>query len=141
MNAFMNTLKYNLQRALQGRYGVDELSRFLSITGLLALFLSSLSSKLSFLYLLALLLIIWSSYRSFSKNHAKRFTERAKFLKMSKPITAQYALHKRKWQDRKTHKYYGCPGCKTQVRIRKPEKHHNITITCPRCTTTFKKRI
>lgn len=141
MNAFMNTLKYNLQRALQGRYGVDELSRFLSITGLLALFLSSLSSTLSFLYLLALLLITWSFYRSFSKNYAKRFAERAQYLKLSKPMIQQWSLLKRKWQDRKTHKYYGCPGCKTQVRIKKPEMHHNITITCPRCSTTFKKRI
>ena len=57
MNAFMNTLKYHLQRAFQGRYGVDELSRFLSITGLFTLFLSSFLPKLSFLYLVSLLLI------------------------------------------------------------------------------------
>ena len=51
-----------------------------------------------------------------------------------------FGLYKNIWRDRKTHKYYKCPGCAAFVRIRKPEKGRRILVTCPKCRQSFEKR-
>lgn len=64
-------MKEKFQRFMVGRYGFDDLSRiFLGIT--LALMVVSLFTKNQFLYLAALVILIYCYYRTFSRNIAKR---------------------------------------------------------------------
>lgn len=125
---------------MQGRYGMDELSYFLSTAGLVLCLLSILFRSLSILYLPALALMIWAWYRSFSKNIYKRQRERNRYLEIRQAIQRKITLVKNMWRDRKTHRYYKCPNCKAVVRIPKPPKGKNIEITCHRCHQSFNKR-
>lgn len=137
MKQWFQKFAYKVARWMQGRYGYDELSRFLSIGGIVLLLLSRFP-RLSMLYLPALAAIIWSSIRMYSKNIAKRQKERAWYLKQRSKITGAFSLTKRRWQDRKTHKYFKCQRCGASMRV--PKGKGKIKITCPKCgQETFKK--
>lgn len=139
MKRFFAQLGYKFNGFMQGRYGYDELSRCLSITGLLTMIVSGLP-YIHFLYIIAFAMLIWAWFRTLSRNIYKRQIERNKYLMVKNKLTQKFRLYKRIWKERKTHKYYKCPGCKTTVRIVKPEKGRTITITCPKCRQSFKKR-
>ncbi len=140
MKRFFENLGYKFQAFMQGRYGTDELSYFLSMASLVMLLLSCLIRPLGILYLPALALMTWSLYRSMSKNIYKRQKERTGYLEFRRKIEKKTALLKNMWRDRNTHRYYKCPHCKAIVRIPKPGKGRNIVITCHRCHGTFNKR-
>lgn len=146
MKKWLQKIKFNLQRFssdlqrhMQGRYGYDELSRFLSITGLILMLLFFLL-RINILYLIALALVIWSCFRSFSRNIYKRQAERYKYLNLRNKVLQKFRFYKNIWRDRKTHKYYKCPVCKSVVRITKPGKGKTIKIRCPKCGNNFEKR-
>mgnify|MGYP000590459502 CR=1 FL=1 len=65
---------------MYGRYGVDQLSRFMLVV-IFILCVLSLFIKGSFMSLLILVLIILTYYRMFSKNIYKRAAENEKYLK------------------------------------------------------------
>jgi len=139
MNNWLSNIRYRLRSAMQGRYGYDELSRFLNISGLVLLLLS-LVPYLRILYYAAFAVILWSWFRSLSKNIYKRQNERQKFLAIRNRVIKTIAFYRDAWRYRKTHKYYKCPHCKATVRIRKPEKGKKINIRCPKCNQAFVKR-
>lgn len=140
MKKYFNNLNYKIQGFMQGRYGNDELSRFISIIAFIFLLLACFIPKAGLLSFVGLLLFIWSWFRTLSKNTGKRRLERDKYLTIREKITQKFNLVKNKWRDRKTHRYYKCPNCKVTIRIPKPGKHKTIGITCPKCKKEFTKR-
>ncbi len=139
MKKLFSNIGYRIQQFMQGRYGFDELSRFLAIAGLILLLLSRVP-YLGIIYFLALFLLIWSWFRGFSKNTYKRQMERQKYLTVKNRIKQRLLLCRNIWRDRRTHKYYKCPHCKAIVRIGKPGKGRTITVNCPKCGQGFEKR-
>lgn len=139
MRRWLENISYKFQGFMQGRYGTDELSRLLCFSALAVVLLSYIP-VLRPLSILAWILLILSVFRSFSKNLYKRQQEREKYLKIKGKITSRFFTYKRMWKERKTHKYYKCPNCKTRVRIRKPPKGKNIMVHCTRCGNDFQKR-
>lgn len=139
MKKWFEKLAYSMQRFMYGRYGYDELSWFLSIAGIILLFLSLLP-YLRILYFVALAMLVWSWFRAFSKNIYNRQTERQKYLDIKSRARQKYRLYKNMWLERKTHKYYKCPHCKAVVRIIKPEGRKTISIQCPKCGGSFDKK-
>jgi hypothetical protein len=139
MKKWFSNLGYKLSGFMQGRYGYDELSRFLTITGLVMMIISSFS-YLHFLYFISVALLVWSWVRTFSRNIYKRQMERSKYLRIRNKLMQRFRLKKRIWQERKTHRYYKCPNCKSMVRITKPGRGKKIMITCPKCRQSFEKR-
>lgn len=139
MKKWLENIGYKMQQFMQGRYGNDELSRFLSITALVLLILS-LVPYMKILYFLSIILLIWSCFRSFSKNIYKRQTERQKYLQIKNRIKRKPLYYRNVWRDRKTHKYYKCPNCKAIARISKPGKGRTININCPKCGQGFSKK-
>ena len=137
MKQWFQKFAYKLAAWMQGRYGYDELSRFLTIGGLIVLIVSRLLGFFP-LYYIAFAAIIWSSIRMYSKNIAKRQKERAWYLKQKNKVAGVFSLTKRRWQDRKTHRYFRCPRCGTVMRV--PKGKGKIKITCPKCgQETYKK--
>ncbi len=128
-----------MQGFMQGRYGRDELSMALNIAAIICLILSFFRPLRFFIYI-ALVVIIWSITRSYSKNKAARVKELNAYYKLKNTVTGKIKLFKGMWRDRNTHLYCKCPNCKTVVRIKKPEKGKNILITCQRCKNSFEKR-
>jgi len=136
MRRFLNNLAARFRVFMQGRYGVDEFSRFLTITALV-LMLASGFGVLWFLYPIGAVLVIYALFRTLSKNTRKRLEERTKYLLISGKVKKRFALWKCMWRDRKTHRYYTCPACREKVRITKPGKWKTITITCAHCGRKF----
>jgi len=85
-----------------------------------------------------LAILIWCWFRILSRKTYKRSKENTTFLRMVFPITSRYRSLKKRFRDRKTHKYYRCPNCKQELRV--PKGKGEITITCPKCKTKFDKR-
>jgi flagellar biosynthesis component FlhA len=139
MKKWFLTLGYKLNRFIQGRYGFDELSRFLIIAGLILIIISCFP-YLHFLYILGFAIVVWAWVRTLSRNIYKRQMERNRYLGIKNRIAQRFRLYKNIWRDRKAHKFYTCPSCKTRVRITKPEKGKRIMVTCPKCRQRFGKR-
>lgn len=129
---FLSTIS-KIRQWIQGRYGYDQLSRFLFILTLALIVLSRIS-VLRFLYIPALLLLSWSCIRCYSTNHKRRRAEYAAYLR----IKSFFSLQKRKWSERKTHTYFKCSSCKKTLRI--PKRKGKMRITCPECGYVVEKR-
>ena len=76
-------MKEKLIRVMQGRYGVDQFSKFLLVLGLIAVVVSSVFvdniAGLVF-YILGWALVIYCYFRVFSRNIQKRYAENQAFL-------------------------------------------------------------
>ena len=137
MRRWLEKLNYTLGRWMYGRYGHDALSRFLVIASLVLAFLSCFP-YLGVLYLLAFILIVFSLFRTFSKNHEKRRRELAAYTRISSKVSGWFSRRKRQWKERKTHRYFKCKTCKTVMRV--PKGRGKIKISCPKCRAeTIKK--
>ena len=130
MKRFFENLRYRTAQWMQGRYGTDELSRSMSIAAAVLIILS-LFRKLSFLWFPGMALLIWSLFRTYSKNIDRRSAERGWYLGVRSKVEAFFSLQKRRWRDRKTHVYFKCPGCKKILRV--PRGKGTLKVRCPQC--------
>lgn len=110
-----------------GRYGSDKLNVHLLLLGAVMILLGALlGSKvpwLSWLSAAAYVPLIWSIFRTYSKNISARQRENAAYL--------NFFAHLRDRQ----HRYYRCPGCRQTVRV--PRGRGKINIRCPKCGAQF----
>lgn len=138
----MRKLMYKLQQFMMGRNGSDGLNMFLLFL-YMAIIIASLFVRNivahSILLGVALLVIIWNIFRTFSRNLYKRRKENAVFMGFFYRIKNFFVRGKRKWKERKTHKYKKCPACKAQLRL--PKKNCTIQVTCPKCGNKFKMKV
>ena len=121
---------------MYGRYGNDALTKFLLILALILMVISWIPS-LWWVYLLALGVMIWSLYRTFSRRFDKRRRELERYLKIQKPLVNFFKLSRNKWRDRKTHVYFKCKKCKAVLRV--PKGKGSIVVICTRCKDRIEK--
>ena len=128
-------------RFMQGRNGVDQLSRFTMgvafVSIILAIFAGSGSLIGSLLDTLGLLAIVYKYYRILSKDLSKRCQENQKYLQTTEKLRRRFLREKNMMQQRKTHHIYTCPGCGQKIRV--PRGKGKIEIDCPKCHTKFVK--
>jgi hypothetical protein len=129
-------LRSTIEKFMRGRYGFDNLGKFLNICSMLLIVMGLFLLPL-FSYL-AMLLLCLHMFRVLSYNYNKRAKENAIFVKLEYKAKGRIRLYKRKFQDRKTHRYYRCSSCKQSIRI--PKGKGKIEITCPKCFHRFEKR-
>ena len=125
-------MKEKFMRFMQGRYGVDQLSKALLVIGLISILLASFfrgSLVGTFFYYVGWFLIIYCYFRMFSKNVSKRYAENQAYLAKSYKIRCFFAKQKH---------IYKCPGCSQKIRI--PSGKGKIEICCPKCGTKFIKK-
>ena len=130
-------MRRKLEQFMQGRYGMDQFGRALFWATMICLILS-LFFRGSFLYILGIVLIVYSYFRMFSRNYAKRYAENQQYLQLTQGIRRKFATFKRDMAQRKTHHIYHCPNCKQKIRV--PRGKGQIIVTCPKCHTEFVKR-
>ena len=133
-------MKERLRKFMEGRYGADELNRFLTVCGWV---LSGIDSKValivgSVLVTLSWAALIYSLFRTFSKRTQERASENYKYFVCKNKVLGWFRRLKARWQDRKTHRYFRCPQCKATVRV--PRGKGKIRITCPKCKHQFVKK-
>lgn len=134
-------MKEKFIRFMQGRYGVDELSKFAMgaafVCVLLAIF-AGRSNMGALLDTLGLAAIIYTYFRIFSRNIQKRYEENQWFLARTAKLRLRFQKEKNLMAERKTNHIYTCPGCGQKIRI--PKGKGKIEIDCPKCHTKFVKR-
>ncbi|MCC8168098.1 MAG: hypothetical protein LIO37_01990 [Clostridiales bacterium] len=126
---------------MQGRYGMDELSRMESIAILVILVLTLIFSSTPF-YLIGMILwlalMVHMYFRMFSRNISKRSAENQKYLDATSGIRRSMNKNKVHRQQRDVWRYFKCPQCHQEVRV--PAKRGKICITCPKCRTEFVRK-
>ncbi|MBE5876587.1 MAG: hypothetical protein E7290_06840 [Lachnospiraceae bacterium] len=130
-------MREKLMRFMQGRYGVDELSRFLSIASLVLIVLELLTRRAIF-GALVWAIFIYIYFRMFSKNYMKRQQENQKFLTARYKWKTKWYNFKKDMRQRKDYHIYKCPQCGQKIRI--PRGKGKIAIRCPKCYIEFVKR-
>ena len=129
-------MKAWFQRFMSGRYGFDQLNGFLCILYLILVVLGAWLS--GFLYWLGLALLLWCYYRIFSRNIQKRYAENMKYLSLQNQAKDWLARQKLRFDQRKVYRYFKCPHCRQSIRV--PRGRGRISITCPKCGTSFIKK-
>ncbi len=129
-------MKEKLYRFMQGRYGSDQLNRFLMILVIICFVLSIFGLRP--FYLLGIMLLVYAYFRMLSRNLYKRSAENSAYLRYEYRAKQKFAKLKRDLKQRKTHHIYKCPSCKQKIRI--PRGKGKIEIRCPKCGQTFIKK-
>lgn len=130
-------VREKIQRFMIGRYGVDELNRFLmGVT--MVLIVVDLFVRSHVLYLLGAFCLILCYVRMLSKNVSKRFQENQKYLNLEFRVKERFRNLKFKAGQSRQYHIYKCPSCGQKIRI--PRGKGKISIHCPKCSTDFIKR-
>ncbi len=137
MRGFFQRISYSLQRLMMGRYGYDELSKFLLIAGVVFSVLSYFPD-LQLLYFISVILLVYSLFRIMSKNFDKRRCELEKYFAVKRKITGWFSSKKKRWSERKMHRFFKCKNCKTVLRV--PKGKGKIKISCPKCRSEIIKK-
>ncbi len=130
-------MKEKFYRFMQGRYGQDQFSRFLLILGLICLAVN-IFVRSSILYWVFWLLLIYTYFRMFSKNHAARYAENQRYLNATARFRYWFDQQKKLANERKYHHIYVCPKCRQKIRI--PKGKGKIMVRCPKCHHEFQRR-
>lgn len=130
----MNKFIDKVQRFLNGRYGPDELYRFLLIVCLIIIIVNMFVNSI-ILRVLELIVFGIALYRFLSKKKSKRSRENNKYLEVRDKIKKFFDYQKKKYNDRNTHMYKKCPKCKQKLRL--PLKKGIHTVKCPSCNDKF----
>ena len=154
MRNFFQRLSEGYRRFMVGRYGSDQLSRFLMFLSVVMLILNMIfRSRTPIFYFLVWALIIYSYFRMFSKNIEKLnwFRNRrssGKYYNSSASNRDSYQNYNQAYHNAQSgshtmrsdreHRIFRCPSCDQRVRV--PRGRGKIEITCPRCGQTFVKR-
>ena len=125
-----------LRRMMYGRYGADQLSWFLLIVYVALSILSGLP-HLDLLSWVAMLVLIWSFFRMFSRRYDRRRAENARFLAMAGPAIRWLKMRRTILRDR-DHRYFRCPNCGQYMRV--PRGKGRITVNCRSCGVSFEEK-
>ena len=154
-------LRERFQRFMSGRYGSDDLSRFLCTVCIVMIIINIFvtSGILSFI---ELALLVYCYYRMLSRNFQARYAENQKYLALRAKLPffknrrgggygnynqggyANYGQTKQKKSfaerraERQMYHIYKCPSCRQKIRV--PRGKGNIIVTCPRCRMEFRKK-
>ncbi len=138
----MGNFKNKVARFMYGRYGVDKLyiacMVFFIILSLCRLFILNTVVNM-ILSTLMLFIFIWMFFRVFSKKIYKRRREEAVYLSIMSKVTGPFKLAKRKFKERKTHKYIKCKQCRAKLRL--PRRKGTLSVICPKCKHEFKYKM
>jgi len=134
----MGNLKNKLTQFMYGRYGTDQL--YIALIGayfVLIVANTFISSTVIRIFMSAVLL--YTIFRTLSRNVYKRRMENEKFMKVWKPARAKGSLMIRRINEIKTHRFRKCPHCKKVLRLPRMKGKHIVKCLC--CNKEFELRI
>lgn len=130
-------MKRRFAEFMSGRYGADQLSKFMLGVCLVCL-LVNMFTGVQIVYLLALAILIICYFRMFSRDYARRSAENQKYLEMIGRVKSSFGRVRRRAEQSKDFHIYKCPSCGQKIRI--PRGKGKICITCPKCRHEFEKK-
>ncbi len=129
----MNRFQYKLAQFMMGRRGFDQLSRRLMILAIIFILLDFFVPG-SILTTLALVIIIYSYFRAFSRNLERRQAENNWYITFVESKLRSYRS-----RDYKHYRYFKCPSCGQTLRA--PKGRGKIRVTCSCCHSVFEKKV
>jgi ribosomal protein L37AE/L43A len=130
-------MREKMARFMAGRYGGDQLNRFIAIGGcvlfIAGMFVRGTASLV--MYCAAMGGLVWSYCRMFSRNIYKRRAENDKYLRIKQKLSSDLCLKKECWNQRRDYKFFTCPACHTKLRV--PKGKGKINIVCRKCGNSF----
>lgn len=123
-----------LRNFMIGRYGPDHLGVAMIMLSLVLSFTHTFT-RLSLILYIAYAIAALAFFRILSRNISKRRAENDKFIRYWWPIKTKVKLFFTTIKQRKTHKFYKCPGCRNTLRV--PRRKGTIQVTCPKCSEKF----
>lgn len=144
----MNRFGIWFSNVMRGRYGTDNLNRFLLIVAF-AVIVVDMFLRWRILDLITVALLIYVYCRMFSRNINARYRENQRFLQFTSKLRGQkgsfskggygYGSGGAGYARVKSHKILRCPGCGEKLRV--PKGAGKINISCPHCGTKFIKKV
>lgn len=125
----MNRFGMWFNNMMRGRYGTDNLNRFL-LTAAFIIIVIDIFLRWRILDLITVALLIYVYCRMFSRNINARYRENQKFL--------QFISRFRGRSTDAAHKILRCPAAEKAARSQGAGK---INISCPHCGTKFIKKV
>lgn len=126
-----------LRKFMEGRYGVDELNKFLLVVSIIISVIYNFT-KISILNIISLALLVFLFFRIFSKNINKRLEENRKFTNVVNPYRRKFNSKVNQLKNKKDYRYFDCPNCGKSLRV--PRGKGMIKITCPNCNTKITRK-
>ena len=120
-----------LQQFMYGRYGFDDLGKFLFKIYFILLIINILV-KSYVLTIIEFIIVVIVLYRFISKDIYKRSNENVKFRKIKKKLLKPFLNIKRNFKD-KDHVYKKCHYCKTTLKLPLPNKRGIKKVKCTNC--------
>ncbi len=143
-----NKIRNALARFLYGRYGADSLYNALFVVELILLFIGTVFNILGFvspvlsivsivLYILSFAVIVYTMFRFFSRNIAKRRRENDAWLRFKRRFkrTPKPKLP----PDTAEHIFRRCAHCASTLRLPRVAGKHEVK--CPRCGGKFSVKV
>ena len=130
-------MKERLYRFMAGRYGADQLSRFLSWLAL-ALIVLNLFLRSTVLWVLGIAALVVCYVRMFSKNFEKRRRENERYLQLKNKLTGAFRNWKDRQSQRRDYVFFRCPSCHAMLRV--PRGKGKIRVTCRKCGNAFERK-
>ena len=137
MRGWFSRMLERIRDRLSLAYGNDEINLVLNILSFI-LCLASFIPKLSFLFYIALAILIYTTYRALSKNIYKRQSELDRYLRLKNRASKKIQFYKLVFKERKDYVYFKCPKCKAILRV--PRHRGEIVVTCRECGEKFDKK-
>ena len=130
-------------RFMAGRYGGNDLlnKTLLVVTFVLLItqiFVPNNTIASLVLSTICWALIIFYTFRMLSKNTYKRSMENYKFHNFVQKTKRMAKGYQDMFNQRKTHKFFRCPGCKNILRV--PKGKGKIKVHCRQCGHSFDAR-
>ncbi len=138
----MQNFLYKIQEFMRGRYGFDELNGTLIVLAVILNIVSRFVFNFwarQIIQLISLLLLALCVFRTLSRNCYQREKENNLFKPVYVKVRDFFKITYKKFRDGRTHRYYKCPNCKAQLRVKNIKGVH--TIRCPKCGYQFQKKI
>ena len=130
-------MKRRFAEFMNGRYGADQLSRFMLGLCIVCLVIKIFTREQA-VYVLALVILGVCYFRMFSRNYAKRSAENQRYLDATRGARTWFQRRKNRLIQSKDYHIYKCPSCGQKIRI--PRGKGRICITCPKCRHEFEKK-
>ncbi|MBQ4225264.1 MAG: hypothetical protein II773_07100 [Oscillospiraceae bacterium] len=134
----MNKFRDKLIQFMYGRYGADELYKFMTAVLLILLIVNIFAKSLVIGLLIAVIIVI-VYFRVLSRNTEQRRKENYAFVQLAGKVKHFFHINRLRVRDRKDHVYRRCPECKKTLRL--PRRKGQHTVCCPQCKKTFKVKI
>ncbi len=140
----MNGFREKLIRFMYGRYGFDQLGKFLMLSGfvfgILCMFLRFLPTHIPYYICSTLNTAFYAAavFRILSRNTYKRTLENEKYLQIRAKVIPLLDERTKSIRDR-NYIYKKCPTCSAKLRLKRIRGKH-IT-KCPKCSQKFNVRV